>query len=222
MDNGQKVGLLTLLSSEMKSDSLNKRKRRYGLFLCECGTTKEILLTSVKNFVVKSCGCYKSKVTSETHRTHGMTNSPTYNTWHSMLQRCNNPNGEYKQKNITVCSDWLLFENFLRDMGERPENCTLDRVDTNGNYESGNCRWASLYVQAYNQNIRSTNTSGRTGVSFDNRLQKWQAYISHQGKFHVLGFFKTFEEAVTARENAEIKYHGEIKQNNIICAKQAH
>lgn len=222
MKEGDKKGFLTLLKSEMKLDSVGKRNRKYGIFLCDCGKTKEILLTSVRNSVVQSCGCYKSKIMKEIHTTHGMTNSPTYNTWHSMIQRCNAETGQYKDKNISVCQEWYVFENFLRDMGERPNDTTLDRINPAGNYEPSNCRWADDFIQAYNKTIRSTNTSGRTGVSFDKRLKKWQAYITYEKKFIVLGFFKTFEEAVHAREQAELKYHGSIKEDQYyLCQASA-
>ena len=82
--------------------------------------------------------------------------SPTYNSWHKMKQRCLNPNClEYKNyggRDIKVCERWMDFENFLEDMGERPEGLTLDRINNDGDYEPGNCRWATWKEQ--NQNRR--------------------------------------------------------------------
>lgn len=84
-----------------------------------------------------------------------MTRSPTYNTWQSMLQRCYySKNISYKYygaRGITVCERWRVFENFLADMGERPEGTTIDRDDVNGHYEPGNCRWASPTTQRHNR-----------------------------------------------------------------------
>ena len=80
--------------------------------------------------------------------------SPEYLTWDGMLQRCTNPNAKayknYGGRGITVCSGWLKFENFLADMGRRPDGLTLDRIENEGNYEPGNCRWATRIEQSAN------------------------------------------------------------------------
>lgn len=89
---------------------------------------------------------------------HGHTTgkfSPTYQSWCSMIQRCTNPNREswpyYGGRGITVCPRWMSFDNFLEDMGERPPGLSLDRIDNDGNYEPGNCRWATPEEQHANR-----------------------------------------------------------------------
>jgi hypothetical protein len=87
--------------------------------------------------------------------THGMSGTGTYESWAQALQRCCNPNDndypKYGGRGITVCERWREFASFLADMGERSEGMTLEREDVNGNYEPGNCRWATKAEQTRNK-----------------------------------------------------------------------
>ena len=90
--------------------------------------------------------------------THGHYKSLTYVSWQQMKARCRNPKTHgselYLGRGITVCSRWQAFENFLADMGERPVGMTLDRKDPDGNYEPGNCQWATPRQQQQNRRDR--------------------------------------------------------------------
>lgn len=88
-------------------------------------------------------------------RTAGRTATTTYYVWAAMIQRCTNPkSGDwylYGERGIAVCERWRKFENFLADMGEKPDGLSIDRIDNDGNYEPGNCRWATAIEQRHNR-----------------------------------------------------------------------
>ena len=139
-----------------------KGKKAIAVCRCSCGNEKITLLAHVKNGGVKSCGCLKREVSSElgkANTTHGhsspATRSHTYRSWEKMKSRCFNKHDpsfkDYGARGITVCDEWLKFEVFLIDMGERPRGTTLDRIDVNGGYKKDNCQWATPKKQQRNK-----------------------------------------------------------------------
>lgn len=117
--------------------------------LCDCGKITSVRQTYLKNGITRSCGCLRH----ETIIKHKMSNTPTYETWRNMKNRCGNKSlKNYGANGVTVCDRWLnSFDNFLADMGERPsKRHSLDRKDGTKGYEPGNCRWATRVQQNRN------------------------------------------------------------------------
>lgn len=136
---------------------------------------------------------------------HGMSSHPLYSTWGGMIQRCyykdNKHYKDYGGRGIKVCDRWLnSFALFVEDMGEKPYNYTLDRIDVDGNYEPSNCRWTDMYTQALNRRY----TPGLSGHKYIKKIKS--------GKYHVViyvnqtrilvGTFETIEEAIAKRDEA--------------------
>ena len=128
-----------------------------SLWTCRCQCGNEIIADgyNLKSGHTRSCGCLQIETNRLIRTTHGLTNSKTYRTWRSMINRCTNKTQDsyniYGARGITVCGRWLRFENFLSDMGEQPEGMSIDRLVNDGNYEPGNTRWATLEQQSNNK-----------------------------------------------------------------------
>ena len=212
---GDRYGRLTVISFKETRGNTGNKKKSYWICQCDCGVVVEVSGSSLQTGSVQSCGCYHRDRISETKTTHGLTESTTYKSWLSMKERCTNPNSNsyksYGAKGIKVCQEWLeSFEKFLEDMGERPNGTTLNRKGSADTYCKENCEWSTLSVQGFDQKKNITNTSGKTGVA-PTKNGKWVAYIDCEKRIH-LGTFENFEEAVSVRKEAELKYFGWNKE----------
>lgn len=158
---GQRFGRLTILVAVPYPST----RRRYFMCRCDCGQQRRVDLSKLVSGLTKSCGCLakelaaKRFVGKEYGLKHGCARDSgvagAYQSWCSMKQRCENPKCPafkwYGARGISVCERWGKFENFLEDMGHRGKDQSIDRFpDKNGNYEPGNCRWATVKEQMNN------------------------------------------------------------------------
>ena len=158
---GETYGRLVVLAPADRDE----KGRSMWTCRCSCGVVREVLSAKLRRGAVKSCGCMArehqrdwGKTVRERgfNTTHGLSRTPTHESWNAMMQRCTNPKhvafGRYGGAGIVVCERWSRsFAAFVEDMGIRPDGLTLDRIDSTRGYEPGNVRWASRREQNRNK-----------------------------------------------------------------------
>lgn len=164
MDNliGKKFGRWTVQSHSHHILDNRGQKLNYFNCVCECGTQKSVRRSNLVTGASLSCGCLNLERTV----THGRHQSPEYRVWHNMVCRCHREtNRDYKSyggRGIRVCDSWKeSFQSFFADMGERPSSKhELDRINNDGNYEPGNCRWVTKKENNRNKRTNVMITAG--------------------------------------------------------------
>lgn len=180
---GQRLGFLEVISEHRRSRvclASRQKTQRVWLCKCDCGSMCEVIPGEASRGLTVSCGCYGRNRLGNANRTHQQGKTPTWNSWRAMKSRCSSPTNSkfhhYSGRGITVCSRWHHFEAFLEDMGERPSKLhTLDRRDPDGNYEPGNCRWATWKEQRHNRRPEQKllKTHCKNGHEFTSENTRW-------------------------------------------------
>lgn len=228
---GQRFGMFEVLSEgkvERRHDGKRSRIFRYWKVLCDCGNIKEVREQNLKSGNSTNCGCVRkskvAKIGRELNKTHGLSKHKMYDTWIDMVNRCTNPNHwaykHYGGRGITVVDDWLNNLAVFIEWAESQPNygeksVTLDRIDINGNYEPKNCRFADKSTQSLNRRSNKNNSSGHHGVSARSN-GKWRARITKDYKIINLGTFENLEDAIEARQLAEVNILGYLSDSEPI------
>ena len=169
---------------------------------CSCGTIKEVRQTTLRQGSSKSCGCIRQKAITK----HGGSGTRLYKIWKGMRTRCLNPNIPdavlYGGKGITICDEWADFTIFRlwAENSGYADDLTIDRKDSNKNYNPDNCRWATYSMQNRNASKQKNSKSKYLGVSYCTNRNTWKPAVTHNKKRIHLGSYKTEFEAAKVRD----------------------
>lgn len=133
---------------------------------CACGSEASIRGSALRHGEALSCGCLRKERAIKANTTHGKSKDGAYSSWQSMMHRCYDKSHDqyhrYGGNGVIVCDRWHDFSSFFEDMGSRPYGKTIDRKNSEGNYEPNNCRWATKKEQANNRtNNKPISFNGR-------------------------------------------------------------
>ena len=203
---GKTFGRLTVL--ERAEDHISHCGHKEIMWKCRCECGNEVIVRgqSLRSGVTRSCGCLKRELTSERTKVHGRHGERLYYIWCNIIQRCCNKNNQfyhyYGGRGIKICDEWrndyIAFKEWALSTGydeSAPRGeCTIDRIDVDGDYDPDNCRWANAKEQVRNRR----NTLKFTYNEEEKSLKEWceESDLSYDTVYHRLKLGWTFEEAL--------------------------
>jgi hypothetical protein len=193
----------------------NPGNQKQWICKCDCGNTHIVTKGHLKDGHVKSCGCLLKEGAS--HPTHGLSQTRIYSVWHQMIYRCENPKSisypYYGSRGITVCDEWhdvKLFNKWAMANGYE-DKLTIDRIDSDGNYEPSNCRWKTIIEQ--NNNLRSNHVITINGQSKTMAMWSKEYGIKQSAIYERLQHGWSEKDAISMPVNKGIKYKNRRSNN---------
>jgi len=171
----KRFGLLVAIKS-----TRSEKGQRIWTCQCDCGNTKDVVAYSLARGASKSCGCISRQRMIDRNFKHGKSKTRIHRIWSAMKQRCHDKNKSnyqyYGGRGIKICKEWMVFQNFHNwaIANGYNDNLSIDRIDSNGNYEPDNCRWATKKQQA--NNIRTNHF-----IEYNNKKQTIAAWSKETG-----------------------------------------
>lgn len=196
---GKKFGRLTVLSYGCK-----RKNKHYYKCKCECGNNKEVYSYNLMSGHTKSCGCLNLDVIKgmKTRKTHGKSKTRLHNIWWGIINRCENEKNrayeKYGARGIIICEEWrgsfTEFEEWALKNGYK-EDLSIDRINNDGNYEPGNCRWV-------NSRVQNNNKSNNVKIEIDGVIKNLSEWASYSG-LHRSTISRKLKKGITGKKLLE-------------------